>query len=108
MDSGAAYSLVDSRTLRHLRIEPTRREMFCLADNSTITRRVGEAYFELGEYGATAPVMFGQRGDEPLLGVTALEAMGLVIDPYKRELRKARLRLARAHARASVQTRAGR
>ena len=40
--------------------------------------------------------------DEPLLGVTALEAMGLVLDPYRRELRKAKLMLARTNAVANA------
>ena len=35
----------------------------------------------------------GEPGDEPLLGVITLENLGLVLDPFKRELRPMKLRL---------------
>jgi hypothetical protein len=31
-------------------------------------------------------VIFGEEGDEPLLGATTLESLGLVLDPFKRRL----------------------
>ena len=30
--------------------------------------------------------MYGEEGDEPLLGATTLESLGLVLNPFKREL----------------------
>ncbi|MFA5782564.1 MAG: hypothetical protein WC868_09885 [Bacteroidales bacterium] len=41
---------------------------------STITRQVGDAYFEYKGDGGAAPVIFGEKGDEPLPGVTTLES----------------------------------
>jgi hypothetical protein len=32
-------------------------------------------------------VLFGQKDDSTLLGVVSLEALGLILDPLKRELR---------------------
>ncbi|MBA2407561.1 MAG: aspartyl protease [Chitinophagales bacterium] len=73
IDSGAVYSLVQSDILDKLGIKPYKTVDFTLADGTKINRNVGDAYFGyLGEGGA-APVMFGQDGDRPLLGVTALE-----------------------------------
>ncbi len=46
IDSGAVYSLVPSPTLKKLGIRPYRRLDFALADGTTITRRVGDAYFD--------------------------------------------------------------
>jgi len=37
------------------------------------------------------PVIFGQESDQELLGVTALEHLGLQFDPIRRELRPAEL-----------------
>ena len=34
-----------------------------------------------------ADVIFGEEGDSRLLGVFTLEALGLALDPFKRELR---------------------
>ena len=92
IDSGAVYSLVPATTLRKLGVQPHRTVVFPLADGRTITRRVGDAYFEF--QGAAAPVIFGEPGDEPLLGETTLESLGLVLDPFKRRQIPMRLMLA--------------
>ncbi len=86
IDSGAVYSLVPARTLKALGIRPHRTVDFALADGTTITRKVGDAYFELRGEGGAAPVIFGEVDDEPLLGATTLESIGLVLDPFKRRL----------------------
>ncbi len=67
---------------------------FALADGHTITRRVGDAYFEFQGEGGAAPVIFGEKGDEPLLGATTLESLGLMLDPFKRRLIPMRMLLA--------------
>jgi len=33
-------------------------------------------------------VVFGEPGSEPLLGVTALESVGIVVDPANKTLRR--------------------
>ncbi len=94
IDSGAVYSLVPAPTLKKLEIRPHRKVDFALADGTTITRRVGDAYFEFKGEGGAAPVIFGEKGDEPLLGATTLESIGLVLDPFKRKLIPMRMTLA--------------
>lgn len=94
IDSGAVYSLVPSPTLRSLGIRPHRKVDFALADGSIITREVGDAYFEFQGEGGAAPVIFGEEGDEPTLGATTLEGLGLVLDPFKRRLVPMRMLLA--------------
>ena len=94
IDSGAVYSLVPGSTLRKLGIRPHRKVDFALADGTTITRQVGDAYFEFQGEGAAAPVIFGEKGDEPLLGATTLESIGLMLDPFKRRLIPMRMLLA--------------
>jgi predicted aspartyl protease len=42
----------------------------------------------------TAPVIFSEKGDEPLLGATTLERTGLVLDPFERRLIPMRMMLA--------------
>jgi predicted aspartyl protease len=96
IDSGAVYSLVPAFRLRTLGIEPHREMEFVLADGTTITRKVGDAYFEFRGQGGAAPVIFGEKGDAPLLGATTLESLGLVLNPFKRQLVPRRLMLARA------------
>lgn len=94
VDSGAVYSLVPAVTLKRLGIRPHRTVDFALADGTTISRDVGDAYFQLQGEGGAAPVIFGEEGDEALLGATTLESLGLMLDPFKRRLVPMRMLLA--------------
>lgn len=95
IDSGAVHSLVPAAVLAKLGIESYKEVKFVLADGTTVVRQVGDAYFEYNGYGGAAPVIFGQEGDEPLLGATTLESLGLVLNPLRRELYPMRMMLAR-------------
>jgi hypothetical protein len=43
-------------------------------------------YFRYGDRVGTAVVIFGEEGDHVLLGTFTLEALGLGLDPLRREL----------------------
>jgi clan AA aspartic protease len=87
VDSGAAYSVVPASVLQRLGIKPTKTKSFILADGSEIKRRLGEAVFRLNGEQGTSPVIFGEEGDSTLLGSVSLEVLGLMLDPFKRQLR---------------------
>lgn len=91
VDSGAVYSLVPGKILDELNIEPYREMSFSLADGTTIKRKVCSAYFEYNGEGGPAPVVYGEEGDEPLLGATTLESLGLVLNPFTRTLHPMRM-----------------
>jgi predicted aspartyl protease len=91
VDSGAIFSVVPSDELRALGMAPEKTERFSLADGSSVTRQVGIARFEVAGRSGGAPVIFGEPGDAWLLGVLSLESLGLLLDPFKRELRPMRL-----------------
>lgn len=93
VDSGATYTVVPNRILKRLQIKPEREEEFSLADGKIIKRWVGNALYEYKGIRAAAPVLFGEKDDSMLLGVFTLEAMGLSLDPLKRKLYKATLRM---------------
>lgn len=76
-----------------LRIKPHRKRTFFLANGEKIEREIGDAYFEYQGVGGAAPMVFGERGDSNLLGETTLEALELVLDPFRRELRPLTLTL---------------
>jgi len=99
IDSGAVYSLVPGKVLRRLCLRPYRHLDFSLADGTTVSRKVGDAYFEFQGQSGPAPVIFGEEHDEPLLGATTLESLGLVLDPFKRQLIPMRMILARLDRR---------
>ena len=91
IDSGAIYSLVPGKILDELDIDPYKEMIFSLADGTSIKRRVCSAYFEFKGEGGPAPVIYGEEGDEPLLGVTTLESLGLVLNPFTRTLHPMRM-----------------
>lgn len=94
VDSGAVYSLAPGKALRKLGLRPYRTVKFTLADGTKLQRKVGDAYFEIDGHRGPAPVIFGEKDDEPLLGVTTLESLALVLDPFKRRLLPMRMLLA--------------
>jgi len=91
VDSGAVYSVVPTEVLRKLRIRRQKRETFRLANGTTIVRWKGGALFKFGQYVGFADVIFGEEGDATLLGALSLEALGLSLDPIRRELKPRRL-----------------
>ena len=87
VDSGAIYSVVAVPILERLGISPITEQQFRSADGSKIVRKKGIALFRYGERVGGADVIFGEEGDSPLLGAFTLEALGLALDPLRRELR---------------------
>ena len=94
IDSGAIYSVIPTDILQRLAIRPLATETFVLSDGTTITRKKGIALFRYGAHVGGADAIFGEPGDSVLLGVTALEALGLLLDPIRRELRPLPMTLA--------------
>jgi predicted aspartyl protease len=86
VDSGAVSSVVPARILRRLGVRPVSTQEFTLANGDIIRRRKGIAQFSMGDRVGGADVIFGEKDDSLLLGATSLEAMGLALDPLKREL----------------------
>jgi predicted aspartyl protease len=87
VDSGVIYSVVPSPILEKLGIKPVAQQEFRLADGSKIIRKKGIALFKYGERIGGADVIFGEEGDSLLLGAFTLEALGLALDPLRREMK---------------------
>jgi predicted aspartyl protease len=94
VDSGALYSVVPTPILRRLGIKPGKIKSFILADGSEVKRSLGQALFRLNGEEAASPVIFGAAGDSVLLGSVSVGALGLMLDPLKRELRPLPMMLA--------------
>lgn len=88
VDSGAIYSVIPATVLRRLDVRSEGKEEFVLADGSRITRRKGIAKFRYGKRIGGSDVIFGEPGDSTLLGALTLEALGLSLDPLRRELKQ--------------------
>jgi aspartyl protease family protein len=86
IDSGAIYSVVPAAILDELGVQPVKNEDFRLANGSEISRRKGVALFRFKDRVGGADVIFGEPGDSNLLGAFTLKALGLALDPLRREL----------------------
>ena len=87
IDSGAIYSVVPTPILQKLGIKPFGEQEFRLADGRKIIRKKGGALFKYKNQIGVADVIFGEEGDSMLLGAFTLEALGLTLDPLRRELK---------------------
>lgn len=94
VDTGSTYTWISKKTLKEVGVRPTSTKKFRTIDGRLLERDIGEAIIEhLGEH-ATRMLVFAEPGDAEVLGVDALEGLGLEVDPVTRQLRKAEALLA--------------
>lgn len=88
VDTGTIDCLVPRRHLESIGLAPVGQRIYSRADGSEVKMGAGVAKIEfMGDFtGGT--VLFGNDDAEPLLGVTALESLGIEIDPLNRTLRR--------------------
>lgn len=86
VDSGAVYSVVPAAELETLGIQVSGERTFFLANGQPVKRRMGEARISFQDQSATCVVLFGEEGDNALLGVTTLENLGLIFDPMRQKI----------------------
>ena len=88
VDSGAIDSMVPASELRRIGVESIGLRRYELADGTIQEYAFGLAQVEfLGEITA-GRVIFGPEGVEPLLGATALESAGMIVDPGSQTLKR--------------------
>lgn len=85
--TGAIYSIIPFKVLGDLKIERRTVRKMRLADGSVIQRHLGIVEVEVKGEVAHSNVIFGEDTDAAVLGVTALEELGLKIDPVTGELK---------------------
>lgn len=93
VDSGATYTLLTKEVWMKIGLKPLREHVFVLADGTVITRKVSECYIILPQGECHTPAILGEEGDQAVLGVVTLEILGLILDPFKRELKPMRMML---------------
>ncbi len=88
VDTGATDCLVPRQRLESIGLAPKGRRVYELADGSEIRMDVTTADVEfMGEIIGATIVMAGAES-EPLLGLTALESLGVEVDPRNQTLKR--------------------
>jgi len=88
VDTGAIDSLAPSDELEKIGVLREGKMVYELADSTVKEFDYGLVRIEfMGEITA-GRVIFGAPGSEPILGVTALESVGIMVDPVSRTLKR--------------------
>lgn len=88
VDTGATDSLVPRPHLEAIGLKPRGRRVYELADGREIAMDVTVAEIEFMGETVGGTVLFGEPDAEPLLGVTALESVGIEVDPVNQRLKR--------------------
>ena len=88
VDTGATDSLVPRKHLESIGMSPIQQRSYQLADSSDLRLDIGVAEIEFMGEAVGGTVMFGDDDAEPLLGVTALESVGIEVDPVNQRLKR--------------------
>ena len=87
VDSGSECTWIPQEMLRKLGVKVFKKdEPFLMANGDTVTRQVGYALLQVGNFKTIDEIVFAQPGDLNLLGARTLEGFGAVVDPRKKKL----------------------
>ena len=87
VDTGATLSILPASMLDRLGILRLSRRRF-RGFGGVVTREIGGAYMHYDDEVAAVTVVFGAEDDPPIMGVTALEELGLEADPVHGKLNR--------------------
>ena len=95
VDTGATLSWVPRDVLNRLGAAVFSRLPFELADGRRLERDITTVLLTIDGRKAPVPVAFGESGEAAVLGATALESLGLLVDPVAQKLIPRNLRMLR-------------
>ena len=88
VDTGATDSLVPASELTRIGVLPVGKTAYELADGTVQEYSFGLVEIAFMDEITAGRVIFGPDNAEPILGVTALESVGLTIDPANRTIKR--------------------
>ena len=88
VDTGAIDSVVPKRHLHAIGLLPEDTRLYELADGTAVELGVAGVRLELIGTFTAGLAVFGEDDAEPMLGVTALESIGVEIDPRNQRLQR--------------------
>jgi len=86
VDTGATLSWIPRDVLQNLGVTAFSRLPFSVADGRVLERDVTAILLTVDGRRAPVEVAFGEAGEAAVLGATALEGLGLLVDPVAKKL----------------------
>jgi len=91
VDTGAVLTAVPRKILEELKIKPVGKRRLRMFGGQIVEREIGVTLISYVEAYAGITVIFAEEKDTPVLGATALEALGYQVDPITRQLKPTEL-----------------
>lgn len=88
VDTGATDSMAPADELRKIGIPIEGKMTYELANGSVKEYPYGLVRIEFMGETTAGRIIFGELNSEPLLGVTALESVGIMVDPVHKTLKR--------------------
>jgi len=88
VDTGATDSMVPRNHLESIGLKPKGSRVYELADGSELKLDITVAEIEFMGETVGGTVIYGEEGTEPILGATALESVGIEVDPRNQRLKR--------------------
>ncbi|MBM4026952.1 MAG: clan AA aspartic protease [Planctomycetes bacterium] len=88
VDTGSVDCLVPGKHLKAIGLQPRGKRSYELADGTEITLDITTAEIEFMGDIVGSTIIFGPDDAEPILGVTALESVGIEVDPQSQRLKR--------------------
>ena len=88
VDTGATDSMAPADEIEKLGIKPESKMSYELADGTVRELPFGLVRIEFMGETTAGRVIIAPPGTEPLLGVTALESVGIMVDPANKTLKR--------------------
>lgn len=88
VDTGAIDCMAPASELTKAGIQIEGKDVYELANGQPVEYRYGFARISFMGSETVAQIIFGPEDAEPILGVVALENVGISVDPVSRELKK--------------------
>ncbi len=86
VDTGATLSWIPRDLLESMGVKSYSRLPFSLADGRRLERDITAVLIQIDGRKAPVEVAFAEPGEAAVLGATALEGLGLMVDPVDKKL----------------------
>jgi len=86
VDTGATFTKIQRSLAEAIGLVPNRTVELELADGRRVERPIARAEIEYEGVAVPVQVVLGSDDEEPLMGLTALENLGLKVDPLHQRL----------------------
>ncbi len=91
VDTGSVLTWIRNDKLARIGISPRREKEFKTIEGRIVKRSTGAVILRYGKTEADIEVVFATDSDAEVLGVTALEGLGYLVDPVSNQLRQSSL-----------------